>query len=94
VRGAEVSWELAAAVLLTGVVCLAVATIVARRTPAPGPGQRGSVLSLLTPWLGVLLTVVLLGRGSRTAALVVLGATAVAVGVHRWRASTATRREH
>lgn len=87
-----ISVELGVLLLLVGVLSLAVATIVGRRTPAPAPGRRASVLTLLTPWLGVLLTVVLLGRGARSAALVVVLATAVGIGISRWRAVARGRR--
>lgn len=71
-----------------GALALALATFVATRDGAPdGRTPRGTALAPLVPWIGTVLTLVLLVRGSPPAALIVAGATAVHAGVTRVRAA-------
>ena len=70
-----------------GALALAVGTFVATREGAPDAGTpRGTALAPLVPWLGTVLTLVLLVRGSTPAAVVVAVATATHAGLTRLRA--------
>lgn len=79
-----------------GAAALAGATFVATRRGAPDERTpRGTALAPLVPWIGTVLAVVLLVRGSWPAAVVVAVATAIHAGVTRARAGrsrTAPRR--
>jgi hypothetical protein len=67
--------EVVAVALAVGVLSLAAATTVASRHEPAVRGRRMRGLAPLVPWLGGLLVVVLLVRGSTPAAVIVLLAT-------------------
>jgi hypothetical protein len=69
--------ELVAVALAVGVVALVIATSVATRHEPAVRGGRLRGLAPLVPWLGGVLTLVLLVRGSTAGAVLVLLATIV-----------------
>lgn len=81
-----ISTPLAVVLMVVGTAALLGAAVVARREPLPARGTPGR-LSLLTPWIGSALVVVLLVRGALAGAAVVAAATLIHAGVQRGRAS-------
>ena len=76
-----------------GALALAVGTFVATRKGAPDARTpRGTALAPLVPWLGTVLTLVLLVRGATPAAVVVAIATAIHAGLTRLRAARSRSR--
>jgi hypothetical protein len=69
--------ELVAIALAVGVAALVVATTLATRHDAAVRGRRLRGLAPLVPWVGGLLTLVLLVRGATAGAVLVLVATVV-----------------
>jgi hypothetical protein len=67
--------EVVAVALAVGVLSLAIATTVATRHEPAVRGRRMRGLAPLVPWLGGLLVLVLLVRGSTAGAVIVLIAT-------------------
>ena len=82
-----ISTPLAVVLVVGGAAAMLAATVVARREPLParrgGPGR----FSLLVPWVGSLLVVVLLVRGAWAGAAFVAVATLLHTGVQRMRAT-------
>lgn len=78
--------DLVAAALVVGVLSLAVATTVAARHEPAGRGARLQGLAPLVPWIGGLLVVLLLVRGSVAGAVVVLFLTVLHAALTRLRA--------
>ena len=87
-----ISTPLAVALVVVGAAALVAATVVARREPLPSGSGRPSRLAPLVPWVGSLLIVVLLVRGSFAGAGFVALVTLIHVGVQRWRATVVGRR--
>ena len=81
-----ISTPLAVVLVLVGAAAMAAATVIARREPLPSRTSRPSRLAPLVPWLGSLLIVVLLVRGSFAGAGFVALVTLAYVGVQRYRA--------
>ncbi|WP_052667307.1 hypothetical protein [Nitriliruptor alkaliphilus] len=77
--------DLALVALVAGAVVLAVATNVAMRHEPAVAGRRVGGLAPLVPWIGGLLVLVLLVRGSTAGAVVVGLATVVHAVVTRFR---------
>jgi hypothetical protein len=75
------------ALLVLGLVAMAVATSVSLREPPARRGERARGLAPLVPWIGSVLVVVLLVRGALAGAAVVGLATLVHAGVTRFRVS-------
>ena len=86
-----ISTPLAVVLVVVGVAAMAAATVVARREPLPSRTGRPSRLAPLVPWIGSLLIVVLLVRGSFAGAGFVALVTLAHVGVQRYRAAVAGR---
>ncbi len=85
-------WPAWAATIAVGVAAIALGTLVALRlSPPPGPVDgrrgrgRGRGFAPAVPWLGSVLVLVLLIRGSYLAAGMALLATIAAASVVRWR---------
>lgn len=83
--------ELVAAALAVGVVSLAVATTVATRHRPADRGARLQGLAPLVPWVGAVLVLVLLVRGSVAGAVVVLLLTILHAALTRLRTSLPRR---
>ena len=81
-----ISVPLAIVLVTVGTIALLAAMVVARREPLPSRRGRPGRLSLLVPWLGSLLVVVLLVRGAVAGAVVVGVATLAHAAVTRARA--------
>jgi hypothetical protein len=86
-----ISTPLAVVLMVVGAAALLAATVVARREPLPSRTGRPSRLAPLVPWLGSLLIVVLLVRGSFAGAGFVAVVTLAHVGWQRYRATVASR---
>jgi hypothetical protein len=86
-----ISTPLAVVLMVVGAAALLAATVVARREPLPSRTGRPSRLAPLVPWLGSLLIVVLLVRGSVAGAGFVAVVTLAHVGWQRYRATVASR---
>jgi hypothetical protein len=82
-----ISTPLAVTLVVVGVLTLGAATYVGLREPLPGRGERPGRLSLLVPWIGSVLVVVLLVRGSFAGAVFVGVATLLHAVVSRARSS-------
>ncbi len=88
--GVPVDGTLVLIAVSAGALALALATFVATRRGAPDRRTpRGTALAPLVPWIGTVLTLVLLVRGSWPVAVLVAGATAVHAGITRARAARA-----
>lgn len=86
--GVPVDGTVVLAAVGLGALALALATVVATRDGAPDARTpRGTALAPLVPWIGTVLTLVLLVRGSPPAAIVVASATAIHAGITRVRAA-------
>jgi hypothetical protein len=85
-----VDTSLLAVALVVGVVALAAATWAVTRRDTP-PRTRAAGAAPLVPWLGTVLVVVLLVRGSWPAAVFVAAATLLHAAVVRARATTTRR---
>ena len=81
-----ISTPLAVVLVVVGAAAMTAATVVARREPLPSRTGRPSRLAPLVPWLGSLLIVVLLVRGSFAGAGFVALVALAHVGVQRYRA--------
>jgi hypothetical protein len=77
--------DVVAVALVVGVLCLVVATTVAARHEPAVRGRRMRGLAPLVPWLGGLLVLVLLVRGSTAGAVLVLLATVLHAALTRVR---------
>jgi hypothetical protein len=86
-----VDTSLLAVALVVGVVALAAATGAVTRRGTPPPRTRAAGAAPLVPWLGTVLVVVLLVRGSWPAAVFVAAATLLHAAVVRARATTTRR---
>lgn len=75
--------ELVVAAVLAAAVALGIATSLAARSQPVARGGRGRALAPLVPWLGGLLVVLLLVRGSTAAAVTVGLATVLHAVVTR-----------
>lgn len=80
-----ISTPLAVVLVVVGTAALLGATVVARREPLPPRRGTPGRFSLLVPWIGSVLVVVLLVRGALAGAAVVAVATLVHAGVQRAR---------
>jgi hypothetical protein len=83
-----ISAPLAIVLVSVGTVALLAAALVARREPLPARAERAGRLSMLVPWLGSVLVVVLLVRGAIACAVFVGVVTLVHAGLTRARASS------
>lgn len=88
----SVRTELVAIALTLGILAIAAATTIATRQEPAVRGGRVRGVAPLVPWLGSLVVVVLLVRGSFVGAGVVAVATVVHAGLTRWRAVAISRR--
>jgi hypothetical protein len=77
--------------LVLGIAALATATAIAMRHEPAVRGGRMRGIAPVVPWVGSVLVVVLLVRGSPVAAAVVAVATVVHAGFARWRAGAPRR---
>lgn len=81
-----ISAPLAIVLVVVGTLTLAAAAVVGMRDPLPERRGSGRALAVLVPWIGSLLLVVLLVRGSWAGAAFVGIAMLVGAGVARSRA--------
>lgn len=72
--------DVLAVAVVTAVVALGAATTLGLRTSAPARAARGRALAPLVPWLGGVLTLLLVVRGA-TAGAAVVGVLTVAYAV-------------
>jgi hypothetical protein len=86
-----ISTPLAVVLIVVGAVTLAAAALVGVRDPLPERGSPGRAVSVMVPWIGSLLIVVLLVRGSGAGAAFVGAALLVYVVVARSRSRRSSR---